>query len=131
MNHRLTWTIASLLSVLLFTVHVADDIVRGIEKGGLWNFSIVPEFGIWLFAAVVLAGRRSGYIITLLGSILALLVPYSHMRGKGLGTAGSIAHSDGSFFFILTVLLLGISAFFTLMLSIDGLWSLRKGSQAR
>jgi len=28
-------TIASLLSILLLSFHIADDIVRGIEKGGL------------------------------------------------------------------------------------------------
>ena len=28
-------TIASVLSMLLFMIHVADDIARGIEKGGV------------------------------------------------------------------------------------------------
>jgi len=37
MKHSSMLTIASLLSVLLFTFHLTDDIVRGGEPGGLQN----------------------------------------------------------------------------------------------
>lgn len=33
MKHHVILTITSLLSILLFTFHLADDIVRGFEKG--------------------------------------------------------------------------------------------------
>jgi hypothetical protein len=60
-------TIASLLSILFFTFHLADDIVRGMEPGTLTNLTAVPIFVLWLYGTLVLAERRSGYIITLLG----------------------------------------------------------------
>jgi hypothetical protein len=59
-------TIASLLSVLLFTFHLTDDIVRGGEPGGLSNLvggSLIMV--VWLYGALVLAERRSGYVILL------------------------------------------------------------------
>jgi hypothetical protein len=116
-------TIASLLSVLLFTFHIADDIVRGFEKGGLSNLTTIPICVLWLWGTLVLAGRRSGYIIVLLLSFLSLGIPYLHMRGKGVGVA-SIANSSGGGFFVWTLLALGVTALFSVILSARGLWSL-------
>ena len=67
MRHSAALTVTSLLSVLLFTFHLADDIVRGIEKGGLGNLTAVPIFVVWMYGTLVLAERRSGYVIMLLG----------------------------------------------------------------
>jgi hypothetical protein len=84
-------TLASLLSIILFTFHLADDIVRGFENGQLANLAALPIFVIWLYGTVMLAERRSGYIITLLGSMLGLLVPLIHMSGKGIAWAAGSA----------------------------------------
>ena len=125
MKQSFMLTIASLLSILFFTFHLADDIVRGFEKGGTSNLTAVPIFVVWLYGTVVLAGRRSGYVITLLASLLALAVPVLHMRGAGVG--GEIAKSSGGFFFIWTIIALGVTALFSVILSARGLWSLRRG----
>ncbi|HEX4946937.1 MAG TPA: hypothetical protein VFZ34_09745 [Blastocatellia bacterium] len=127
MNHKAMLTIASLLSILLFTFHLTDDIVRGFEKGGLSNLIAVPIFVVWLYATLVLAGRRSGYVIILLGSLLSLAVPILHMKGKGVGIASGIANSSGGFFFVWTLIALGVTALFSVLLSARGLWSLRRG----
>ncbi len=37
MKHNLTLTITSLLLLLFLTFHLADDIVRGFELGGISN----------------------------------------------------------------------------------------------
>src|SRR6478735_6590279 len=99
MKRSVILTIASALSVLFFTFHLADDIVRGMEPGKLSNLSAVPTFVFWLYGTLVLAGRRSGFIITLLGGLFSLVVPLAHMRGKGVGVASGIASSSGSLFF--------------------------------
>ena len=52
-------TITSLLSILLLTFHLADDIVRGFEKGNVSNLAAVPIFVVWLYGTLVLAKRRS------------------------------------------------------------------------
>lgn len=128
MKQNLLLTVASLLSILLLTFHLTDDIVRGFEPGGLNNLTGgVLISVVWLYGALVLAGRRSGYVILLLGSLLSLAVPVLHMKGKGVGVASGIANSSGGFFFIWTLIALGVTGLFSLILSVSGLWSLRRG----
>jgi len=116
-------TIASLLSILFFTFHLADDIVRGFEPGKLTNLTAVPIFVLWLYGTLVLAGRRSGYIITLLGGLFSLVVPLAHMRGKGVGVTSSLAHSSGHFFFVWVLFAIGVTGLFSFILSARGLWN--------
>jgi len=123
MKHNVVLTITSLLSILFLTFHLTDDIVRGFEKGGLSTLTAVPILVVWLYGTLVLAERRSGYIIILLGSLLGLAVPVIHMMGKGVG--GEIAKSSGAFFFIWTIIAVGVTALFSVILSVRGLWSLR------
>ena len=124
MKNSVMLTIASLLSILFFTFHLADDIVRGMEPGTLTNLTAVPTFVVWLYRASVLAERRSGYIITLLGGLFSLVVPLAHMRGKGVGIASRLANSSGHFFFVWTLLAIGVLGLFSAILSARGLWSL-------
>ena len=77
MKQNLLLTITSLLSILFMTFHLTDDIVRGFEKGGVSNLIAVPIFVVWLYGTLVLAERRSGYVIILLGSLLSLPPPSS------------------------------------------------------
>jgi hypothetical protein len=116
-------TIASLLSVLFITLHTADDIVRGMEPGTLFDLIVVPILVVWLYGTLVLGERRSGYVIILLGSLLGLVVPVIHMKGKGVGVASGIANSSGGFFFVWTLIALGVTALFSIVLSARGLWS--------
>jgi hypothetical protein len=120
MKHNAMLTIASLLSILFMTFHLTDDIVRGMEPGTLSNLIAVPILVAWLYATMVLAERRSGYVIILLASLLGLVVPVIHMKGAGVG--GAIAKSSGAFFFIWTLLALGVTALFSVILSGRGLW---------
>ena len=124
MKQSFMLTIASLLSILFFTFHLADDIVRGIEPGTLTNLTAVPIFVFWLYGTLVLAERRSGYIITFLGGLFSLVAPIAHMRGKGVGVAGGIANSSGGFFFVWTLIAIGVTGLFSVILSTRGLWSL-------
>ena len=116
-------TISSFLSILLMTFHLADDIVRGMENGGVSTLVAVPILVVWLYGTLVLAERRSGYVIILLGSLLGLAVPVIHMMGTGVGVGSSIANSSGAFFFVWTLLALGVTALFSVILSLRGLWS--------
>src|SRR5262245_36887616 len=112
---RLTWTITSLLSIVLLTFHLTEDIVRGFEPGKVPNYFGVLILAVWLYGTLVLAGRRSGYVIVLLGSLLGSGVPVLHMMGAGL-TGGRIANSSGVYFWVLTTLALGVTSVVTLAL---------------
>jgi hypothetical protein len=102
--------------------------VRGIEPGGVKNLTGVLILVVWLYGTLVLAEGRWGYIIMLLGSLLGSGVPVLHMTGSGL-VGGRIANSSGIFFWVWTLLALGVTATFSLILSARGLWSLRSGQR--
>ena len=125
MKRSVMLTITSLLSILLMTFHLSDDIVRGFEPGGVRNISGVLMLVVWLYGTTMLTDRRSGYIIILLGSILGSGVPVLHMIGKGL-VGGRIANSPGIYFWVWTLITLQVTAIFSLVLSVLGLWSLRR-----
>jgi hypothetical protein len=122
MKQSLVLTITSLLSILFMTLHLADDVARGFASGAGVILAGVPVLTIFLFGTLVLAGRRSGYIIILFESLLGLVIPVLHLTGK----LGEIATSTGGFFFIWTLIALGVTALFSVILSVRGLWSLRR-----
>src|SRR5437588_9596653 len=101
MKQNVILVIASLLSILLMTFHLTDDITRGMEPGTLFDLIPVPILAAWLFGTLVLTERTSGYVIIILGSLLGLVVTVVHMKGAGVGRA--IAKSPGAFFFIWTL----------------------------
>ena len=125
MKYKVPLVITSLLSILLFTFHWADDIVRGFAPGGFSGFGGILILLVWLIGTLVLSERRLGCIIMLLGSVLGVVALALHMRGQGL-VGGRIAHSSGVFFWVWTLLALGGTASFSGILSILALWSLNK-----
>ena len=127
MKHNVMLTITSLLLILFLTFHLADDIRRGFEPGGLSNLVVTVLISVvWLYGTLVLFERRSGYIIMLLLSLFSLFVPYVHMGGKGVGVASRLANTSGHFFFVWTLLAIGVLGLFSVILSARGLWSLQK-----
>lgn len=128
MNHRLTLIITSLLSIIFMAFHLADDIVRGFEPGGRATLGGVLILVVWLYGTLALGGRRSGHVIMLLGSLGGSAVPVIHMMGAGL-VGGRIANSSGVFFWVWTLIALGVTATFSVILSASGLWRLLRGRQ--
>ena len=125
MKNSVMLTITSLLLLLFLTFHLADDIRRGFEPGGLSNLVVMVLISVvWLYGTLVLAERRSGYIIMFLLSLFSLVVPYVHMRGKGVGVASRLANTSGHFFFVWTLLAIGVLGLFSAILAARGLWSL-------
>jgi hypothetical protein len=122
-------TIASLLTILLFSVHLSDDIVRGFEPGGFKQVSGITIMVVWLFGTLILRERRAGYVIVLLGSLLASLMPLAHMRGAGF-VGGRMANTAGMHLFVWTLLTVGVTAAFSVILSVERLWSTRREGRA-
>src|SRR2546423_11074855 len=122
MKPNVMLTIASLLSILFGTFHLADDINRGMPPGGLTSLTAVVFCVVGLYGTLVLAGRRSGYVIILLASLLLMGVPIIHMRGAGIGFG---TKRSGGFFFVWTLLAMDVTALFSVILSVRGLRSLR------
>ena len=123
MKENTILVVTCLLSILLATLHVTDDIVRGISKAESSNIALVGLV-IFLYGTLLLAGRRSGYVIMLLVGLFAAAMPVLHMRGVHYG---EIARSAGGLFFVWTLWALGGLGGLTFILSARGLWSLRAG----
>jgi hypothetical protein len=57
MKHTILLSIASLLSILLLTLHITDDIVRGISKAESSNIALLV-LAVLLYGTLVLLARR-------------------------------------------------------------------------
>ena len=116
MRPNVALTSSSLLSVVLFTVHLAHDIVFGLDsmsRAGTFTFLLIVL--VSLYGTVELAGRRSGYVVTLLLGIVAAGLPVLH-------TVGGPRSAARGFFFVWTLLALGATGAFGAVLSARGLW---------
>jgi hypothetical protein len=123
MKHNAILVVTSLLSIVLLTLHITDDIVRGISKAESSNTALLVLV-VFLYGTLLLAERRSGFVIMLLVGVFAAAMPVMHMRGAHYG---AIATSAGGFFFVWTLWALGGLGGLTLILAARGLWSLRRG----
>jgi len=117
-------TTASLLTILLMTFHLTGDILFHMAPAGLVNLFAVFVFVVQLYGTLVLGRRRAGYIIIFLGSALGLVVPVMHMKGTRGIIGGDIGNSSQAFLFVWTILALGVTATFSLILSASALLSL-------
>src|SRR5262249_36299999 len=99
-----------------FTVHLAHDFVFGLDtmsRAGTSTFLLIML--VSLYGTVELAGRRSGYVITLLVGIFAMAIPVAH-------NVGGPRSPERGFFFVWTLLALAGSGVFSAVLSARGLW---------
>lgn len=125
-NNARLLTITSLLSVLLMSLHVTDDIIRGLSPARPDNVGAVVIFVVWLFGTLVLGERRSGYAIMLLGGLFAAAMPILHMTGRSYG---AIAASAGGFFFVWTLIAAGVTGTLAMIFAVRALWGTRARTQ--
>ena len=119
MKTNMLLVVTSLLSILLISLHISEDIVLGFSPGGLVNLVAIGVLVVYLCGALLWSDRRWGSIILLLGSLLAVLMPVLHMMGAGVG----VGRSAGAFFFVWTLYALGVTGTFGALLSARALWS--------
>ena len=130
MKPNLMLTIASLLSILFMTLHFTSDTLHaraGTPEAGGVTLITVPILAVWLYGTLMLAERRSGYIIMLVGSLLGLLMPVFHV----IGTEGifrvELAKGSNPFVFVWTLHALSVTSLFSLILAVRALWRAGRG----
>jgi hypothetical protein len=119
-------TMMSLLSIVLLSLHLTDDIVYGTDRSPASSIAVIAILVLWLYGTLVLAKRRSGHAIMLLGSVAGMVVFTVHVSKAGGLPAGTVAESSGAFFFVWTLLALAVTSVFSAILSVHGLWNLRR-----
>jgi hypothetical protein len=65
------------------------------------------------------------------GALLGLAVPVLHMSGRGVGVDIAIGSSSEAFFFVWTLIAIGVTALFSLVLPARGLWTMTWGQRRR
>jgi hypothetical protein len=126
MKDKVTLTVMSLLSILLFAFHWMDEVSRGMETGGLSGLGGIAILVVWLCGTLILGDRRSGHIIMLVGGVFGLGVLILHMTGRGMIGGRILANSSGAFFWVATLISLGVTSTFSAILAARGLWSLQR-----
>ena len=124
MKQTVLLTTASLLTILFETFHMAGDILFRMSPAGLVNLFAIFAFVLQLYGTLVLGGRRAGYIIIFLGSVLGLVIPVLHMKGPRGVIGGDIGNSGQAFLFVWTMLALSTTATFSIILSASALFRL-------
>jgi hypothetical protein len=125
MTRNVTLTLTSLLSILLFSLHWADEVARGLEPGTVSAAGGFLIMGVWLAATLAFGERRLGLSFILLGAVFAFAVPILHMQGKGL-VAGRYATNSVLFFWVWTNIALGASGIISAVLAAQELWRRRR-----
>jgi len=129
-RENLMLVIASLLSILLMTLHLTSDTIRArvgtLEAGGSTLIG-VPVLAVWLYGTLMLAERRSGHIIMLVGSLIAMGMPVMHVMFAAGIFQGQLARVAPAFLFVWGLHLLGLTGIFSFILAVRGLWGMRGG----
>lgn len=119
-----TAIVLALLIIALLTAHMSQDVVYGFESGDIEDLTAAAIAGVWLYGALAMAGRRTGYLLLLLGAFLSPVVSLAHMSGDG--ARDDLPASGDGLLFVWTMVALGVTAPVSLLFSIQGLWRLRR-----
>ena len=125
MKRNVALTVTALLTSLLFSLHWADEVARGLAPGTMSGFGGIIILVLWLSAALVFPERRLGLGLRLLGGILAGGVTVLHMQGRGLA-GGRYAANSVRFFWVWTNIALGAIGLVSAVLAAQELWRRRR-----
>jgi hypothetical protein len=115
-------TLTSVVSIVLLSVHVVDDIAHGFDSAGLVNFVGIVVLAGFLYATLIFRERLAGRIVMLLVALFALGMPLIHLRSVRIN---EIAQASGGMFFIWTLWALGITGILGLILAVQEFLSRR------
>ncbi|MCU1292613.1 MAG: hypothetical protein JWP08_1463 [Bryobacterales bacterium] len=124
---RITMLIlTSLLSILLLSFHLTQDALRaepGTRAASTGNLTVIVILLAYLCGTVLLANRRSGYVIMLIGGLFAAGMPVLHFTAPRFG----LVARPGQGFFVWTMIALGVLGLFSVILSVGELWRYKRG----
>jgi hypothetical protein len=124
MHRNRMLTVSSLLSTLLLSIHLSQDAL--LEKRGTWpagpgNLIAIVILLVLLSGPTLLSGRRSGYIIMLVGGLFAVGMPALHLTG---GRFNPARHSD-ALFFMWILMALGVIGLFSMILAVQSIRAMK------
>jgi hypothetical protein len=115
MRPNLTLAVASLVTLVLMLCHLTQDTLLQAEGAMKYPIPVVVSV-VWLYGALMLPDRVAGYVIMLLGGVIAAGMIVIH-------SPGFVVHKSGGFFFVWTMFVLAATGWFTAILAARALWS--------
>ncbi len=115
MKHRDLLVTCSLLSVVLLSLHISQDIVLGLDRAGLNHLVGVAILLVVVCGTLLLRDHVVGRVIMLLGGVMALGMLPLHMRN---GLRPEFLDHPGVLLFVWTLYLLGVLGAFTVVLAV-------------
>lgn len=114
MKHNVPLTVASLLTLLLLTFHMTQDVIHQAEGANTYPVPVFI-FALLLYGTLMLSDSVWGYAIMFFGGLCGagMIVIHSH---------GIVVGKSGGFFFVWTLFALGATGWVTMILSAQGLW---------
>jgi hypothetical protein len=111
-------SLTSILSVLLLTLHISQDIVFGFDRAGLNHLVGVAILLALVCGAVLLRERTLGKVIMLLGGVIAAGMLPLHMRN---GLRPEFLEKSGALLFVWILYVLGVTGAFATILAVQAL----------
>jgi len=115
MRKNLTLTITAMLTLILTSLHFADDVIhdtKGVDTMG--TIILLSIMLVYLYAIVELAGRRAGHVLMILGGLAAAYMPFLHTMGPRATRWG--------FEFIWVMFAMAVTGLFSAILAGRELW---------
>ena len=114
MKPNLMLIVASLVTLVLMLCHLTQDVLLQAEGAMKYPIPVVISV-VWLYGALIWPDRVPGYVVMLLGGVIAAGMIVVHSRGY-------VVHKSGGFFFVWTLFALSATGWFTAILSARELW---------
>lgn len=115
--------LTSILSVILLSLHISQDIVFGLDRAGLNHLVGIAILLVIACGALLLRDRALGKVIMLLGGLMALAMLPLHMRH---GLKPEFLQRSGALLFIWTIYVLGVNGALSIILAVLALRERRK-----
>lgn len=115
---------ASLVTLALMAVHMGEDALHsraGVPRTGWLIFVAIAV--VMLLGTFQFLGRRSGYVIVLLGGLLALAMVLVHVLAGGAARWGGL--------FVASLVALALSGVWTIVVAARSLWRERASAAAQ
>ena len=117
--------VTSALTAFLFSIHVVQDYIRGLDKLGPQSVGGVAILLVWLLAAVVWPERRAAQVIMALVGFLSTGITVLHLNGSRIG---EVWQSEGAFWFIWVLLAFGVTGALSFVLAVRALMTRQSSS---
>jgi hypothetical protein len=112
----------SLISLVLLSVHVADDYIQGFDRHVVDNPYGILIFVLWGCGIFFFRERVIGHVILLFGGLVAVAMPILHLNGR---FPADFARADGAFRFIWTLYAIGTTGALAVILAARELFGRR------